>query len=115
VEICDATQPHITTQCFGSLGGTVEVQLPARTSQDDIYKLKKNNVTIVNNRSVNNRSETTDRRYSFIVRSGIFTIEDVNMKDTGEYSMDVHDADGKLVAYTKCYLTIQGEELYLIS
>jgi hypothetical protein len=101
---CNATQPHITTQCFGSLGGTVEVQLPARTSQDDIYKLKKNNVTIVNN-----HSETTDRRYSFIVRSGIFTIEDVNMKDTGEYSMEVHDAAGKLVAYTKCYLTIEGE------
>ena len=37
------------------------------------------------------------------------------MKDTGEYSMEVHDADGKQVAYTKCYLTIEGEELYLIS
>ena len=31
---CDATQPHITTQCFGSLGGTVEVLLPTKTSQD---------------------------------------------------------------------------------
>ncbi|CAL8272648.1 unnamed protein product [Boreogadus saida] len=30
---CDATQPNITTQCSGSLGGTVEVQLPTRTSQ----------------------------------------------------------------------------------
>ena len=83
---------------------------PAATSQDDIYKLKKNNVGIVNN-----RSETTDRRYSFIVSTGIFTIKDVNLKDTGEYSMEVHDADGKQVARTKCYLTIQGEELYLIS
>ncbi|XP_056456297.1 complement factor H-like isoform X3 [Gadus chalcogrammus] len=97
---CDATQPHITTQCFGSLGGTVELLLP-KTSQDDIYKLKKNNVT------VNNRSETTDRRYSFIVSTGIFTIKDVNMKDTGEYSMEVHDAAGMQVAYTKCYLTIE--------
>ncbi|CAL8333196.1 unnamed protein product [Gadus morhua 'NCC'] len=44
---CDATQPHITNQCFGSLGGTVEVLLPTKTSQDDIYRLKKNNYQIV--------------------------------------------------------------------
>ncbi|CAL8333134.1 unnamed protein product [Gadus morhua 'NCC'] len=75
---CNATQPHITTQCFGSLGGTVEVLLPTRTSQDDTYRLMKINVKIVNNRSV-----TTDGRYSFIASTGIFTIEDVNMKDTG--------------------------------
>ncbi|XP_059919704.1 uncharacterized protein si:zfos-741a10.3 [Gadus macrocephalus] len=97
---CNATQPHIITQCFGSLGGTVEVLLSTKTKQDYIYKLKKNNVTV-------NRSETTDSRYSFIVSTGIFTIKDVNMKDTGEYSMEVHDADGKQVAYTECYLTIQ--------
>ncbi|XP_030223736.1 uncharacterized protein LOC115552101 [Gadus morhua] len=100
---CDATEPHITTQCFGSLGGTVEVVLPTRTSQDDYYRLKKNNVMIFHN-----RSETADSRYSFIVSTGIFTIKGVNMKDTGEYSMEVHDADGKQVAYTKCYLTIEA-------
>ncbi|CAL8272467.1 unnamed protein product [Boreogadus saida] len=107
---CNATQPHITTQCFGSLGGTVEVQLPTRTSQDDFYKLKKNNVTIVNS-----RSETADRRYSFIVSTGIFTIKGVNMKDTGEYSMEVHDAAGKQVAYTKCYLIIQESRIPFIA
>ena len=80
----------------------MEVQLSTKTKQDYIYKLKKNNVT------VNNRSETTDRRYSFNV-SGIFTIKDANMKDTGEYSLEVHDADGNQVALTKCYLTIQGK------
>ncbi|CAL8271706.1 unnamed protein product [Boreogadus saida] len=42
--VCDATQPNITTQCFGSLGGTVEVQLSTKTSQNDIYKLKKNDI-----------------------------------------------------------------------
>ncbi|XP_059905109.1 uncharacterized protein LOC132455285 [Gadus macrocephalus] len=37
---CDATQPNIATQCFGCLGGTLEVQLP-KTSQDDTYRLMK--------------------------------------------------------------------------
>ncbi|CAL8332727.1 unnamed protein product [Gadus morhua 'NCC'] len=46
---CDATEPNITTQCFGSLGGTVEVLLPTKTSQNDTYRLKKDNVPIVNN------------------------------------------------------------------
>ncbi|CAL8333176.1 unnamed protein product [Gadus morhua 'NCC'] len=107
---CDATEPHITTQCFGSLGGTVEVVLPTRTSQDDYYRLKKNNVMIFHN-----RSETADSRYSFIVSTGIFTIKGVNMKDTGEYSMEVHDADGKQVAYTKCYLTIEESRIPFIA
>ncbi|CAL8333146.1 unnamed protein product [Gadus morhua 'NCC'] len=31
---CNATQPHITTQCFGSLGGTVEVQLPTHSPHE---------------------------------------------------------------------------------
>ncbi|CAL8307699.1 unnamed protein product [Arctogadus glacialis] len=100
---CDATQPHITTQCSGSLGGTVEVQLPTKTSQDDTYRLKKDNVLILSD-----RIQTTNIRYSFIVSTGMFTINGVNLKDTGEYSMEVHDAAGKQVAYTKCYLTIRG-------
>ncbi|CAL8283546.1 unnamed protein product [Gadus morhua 'NCC'] len=44
---CDATHPYITSQCFGSLGGTVEVQLPTKTSQDDSCRLKKNSASDV--------------------------------------------------------------------
>ncbi|CAL8236158.1 unnamed protein product [Arctogadus glacialis] len=99
---CDATQPHITTQCSGSLGGTVEVQLPTKTSQNDTYKLKKDNYQILSC-----RSQTTNIRYSFNVSTGIFAIKDIDWSDYGEYSMEVHDAAGKQVAYTKCYLTIQ--------
>ena len=106
---CNATQPHITTQCFGSLGGTVKVQLP-KTSQDDIYKLKKDNVVVLSK-----SSETTNFRYSFNISTGIFAIKDIDWSDYGTYSMEVHDAAGREVATTKCNLTIQGEELYLIS
>ena len=78
-------------------------------SQDDTFRLKKNNVTILSERNQANI------RYSFNVRTGIFTVKDIDRTDNGAYSMEVFDADGKQVAYTKCYLTIQGEELYLIS
>ncbi|CAL8333152.1 unnamed protein product [Gadus morhua 'NCC'] len=60
---CNATRPHITTQCFGSLGGTVEVLLPTKIYQDDFYKLKKENVPILSD-----RSQTTNIRYSFNIQ-----------------------------------------------
>ena len=72
-------------------------------SQDDTFRLKKNNVTILSERN------QTNIRYSFNVSTGIFTIKDIDRKDNGEYSMEVHNADGRGVAFTKCYLTIQGE------
>ena len=95
--VCDATQPRVTTQCFGSLGGTVEVQLPTQSSQDDT-RLWKNRVPIFLN-----------IRYSFNVRTGIFTIKDIDRTDNGESLMAVLNAAGKQVAFTKYYLTIQGE------
>ncbi|XP_030225055.1 uncharacterized protein LOC115552843 [Gadus morhua] len=100
---CDATQPHITTQCFGSLGGTVEILLPTMTSQDDIYKLKINNIVVLSK-----SSETTNFQYSFNISTGIFTIKDINWSDSGTYSMEVHNASGREVENTKCFLTIQA-------
>ena len=74
-----------------------------KTSQDDAFRLKKNNVSISLGR------KQTNIRYSFNIRNGIFTIKDIDRKDNGEYSMEVHNMHGELVAFTKCYLTIQGE------
>ncbi|XP_030223615.1 uncharacterized protein LOC115552047 [Gadus morhua] len=101
---CNATQPHITTQCFGSLGGTVEVLLvlPTQSSQNDTFRLKNNNVTILSERN------QTNIRYSFNVSTGIFTIKDIDRTDNDEYSMEVHNASGNQVAFTKCYLTIEA-------
>ncbi|XP_059919666.1 uncharacterized protein LOC132466436 [Gadus macrocephalus] len=103
---CDATQPHITTQCFGSLGGTVEVLLP-KTSQDDIYRLKKNNVTILPD-----RSQTTNIRYSFNVSTGMFTIKEFNRTDKGTYWMEVHDQSGTEISKTQFHLSIQGVKTF---
>ncbi|CAL8263972.1 unnamed protein product [Lota lota] len=100
---CNATQPHITTQCFGSLGGTVEVQLPAQSSQDDTYELRKNNVLIAKTALI-----ITDTRYSFIVSTGIFTIKDVKRSDNGTYSMVIHNVGGIEIANVTWFLSIQA-------
>ena len=73
------------------------------TSQNDAYRLKKNYVPI------EFISNPTCIRYSFNVSTGIFTIKDINRTDNGEYSMEVHDGQGRQKANIKCYLTIQGE------
>ena len=101
--VCDATQPHITTQCFGSLGGTVEVQLP-KTSQDDIYKLKKNNVPIVEY-----KNQTNNLDYSFNVSTGIFTINDINRTEDGTYSFEAQNRNGFNSSNIQFNLSIQGE------
>ncbi|CAL8263970.1 unnamed protein product [Lota lota] len=100
---CNATQPYITTQCFGSLGGTVEVHLPAQSSQNDTYALKKNNVLIAKPSAI-----ITDTRYSFNVSTGIFTIKDVKRSDNGTYSMVIHNVGGIEIANVTWFLSIQG-------
>jgi hypothetical protein len=101
---CDATQPHITTQCFGSLGGTVEVLLPTRTSQDDIYRLKKNNYQIVEY-----KSQTKKFDYSFNVSTGIFTINDINRTEDDTYSIEAQNRNGINLSNIQFHLSIQGE------
>ena len=81
----------------------MEVLLFTGTSQNDSHRLKKNDVQIVF------ISNPTCIRYSFNVSTGIFTIKDINRTDNGEYSMEVHDGQGREKANIKCYLTIQGE------
>ena len=97
---CDATQPHIPTQCFGSLGGTVEVQLPTHSPHEHSYTLKKNKVPIVEG-----KIKITDPRYSFNVSTGVFTIEDLKKTDYDAYSLAAHN--GVQIATKR--LSIQGE------
>jgi hypothetical protein len=97
---CDATQPHIRTQCFGSLGGTVEVLLPTHSPHEHSYTLKKNKVPIVEG-----EIKITDPRYSFNVSTGVFTIEDLKKTDYDAYSLAAHNG----VEIATKLLSIQGE------
>ena len=88
----------------------MEVQLPTHSPHEHSYTLKKEySVICCNSRT------TVNIRYSFNDSTGIFTIKDIDWSDNGTYSMEIRNAAGMIVAYTTCYLTIQGEQLYLIS
>ena len=79
----------------------MEVQLP-KTSQDDIYRLKKNNVPIVKY-----KSQTKNVDYSFNVSTGIFTINDINRTEDGTYSIEARN--GIDLSNIQFNLSIQGE------
>ena len=81
----------------------MEVQLP-KTSQDDIYKLKKNNVPIVKY-----KSQTKNVDYSFNVNTGIFTINDINRTEDGTYSFETQNRNGFNSSNIQFNLSIQGE------
>ncbi|KAK0150651.1 hypothetical protein N1851_008244 [Merluccius polli] len=102
---CNATQPHITTECFGSPGGTVEVLLVTQLLQDwTSYTLKKNNTIVIEKGSRLNHN-----RYSFDVITGIFTIKDIDRTDDDTYSIEIFNDNGVQVVNTKFNVSIQGE------
>ena len=76
-----------------------------KTSQRELYRLFQNKSELYSKSKPTNNNP----RYSFNVSTGIFTIEDTNRIDNGEYFMDVHTAGGKEAGRTKCDLTIEGE------
>ena len=85
----------------------MEVLLPTKTSQDDTYKLKKNDDPILPD-----RRQTTNIRYSFNVSTGMFAIKEFNRTDKGTYSMEVHDQNGKEISFNQFRLSIEGELIY---
>ena len=81
----------------------MEVLLP-KTSQDDIYKLKKNNVPIVKY-----KSQTKNVDYSFNVSTGIFTMNDINRTEDDTYSIEAQNRNGIDSSNSQFNLSIQGE------
>ena len=80
----------------------MEFHLP---SQGGLYKLAQNKSVLYST----NKPTNNNPRYSFNVSTGIFTIEDTNRIDNGEYSMELHTAGGREAGETECGLAIEGE------
>ena len=78
----------------------MEVLLPTHSPHEHSYTLKKNKVAIVEG-----EIKITDPRYSFNVRTGVFTIEDLKKTDYDAYSIAAHNG----VEIATKLLSIQGE------
>ncbi|XP_030221158.1 uncharacterized protein LOC115550361 isoform X1 [Gadus morhua] len=79
---CNATKSS-RTPCFGSPGGTLEVQLDM-TSSGILYELKRNNVPIY---LFDHEIINTNLRFSMNYSTRILTMKDLHSSDNGLYSM----------------------------
>ncbi|XP_025767813.1 T-cell surface antigen CD2-like isoform X1 [Oreochromis niloticus] len=89
---CDGRQDG--AQCYGALGGSVDIQLMDNTSEISRYQLLKNSLKILDVRNNNVISNTIAYR-SIFPSNGTFRINNLSRNDSGNYTLQTFDSDGK--------------------
>ncbi|XP_026034361.1 T-cell surface antigen CD2-like [Astatotilapia calliptera] len=82
-------------QCYGALGGTVDIQLMDSTSEIPRIQLLKNSLKILFVRNNKVISNTVVHRSSFFPRNGKFRINNLSRNDSGKYTLQTFDSDGR--------------------
>ncbi|XP_039871570.1 uncharacterized protein LOC120723856 [Simochromis diagramma] len=90
---CDGRQDG--AQCYGALRGTVDIQLMDSTAEIPRYQLLKNPLVILFVRNNTVISNTIVHRSSFFPRNGTFRINNLSRTDSGDYTLETFDSDGK--------------------
>ncbi|XP_039871568.1 hemicentin-2-like [Simochromis diagramma] len=104
---CDGRQDG--AQCYGALGGTVDIQLMGSTSEIPRYQLLKNSLKILDVR--NNYIviyNTIAHRSSFFPSNGTFRINNLSRNDSGDYTLETSDSDGASSGVQTLQLFIQA-------
>ncbi|XP_013763519.1 uncharacterized protein LOC102192021 isoform X2 [Pundamilia nyererei] len=109
---CDGR--HDGAQCYGALGGTVDIQLMDSTSEISRYQLLKNSLKILDVREKMILSNTIVHRSVFFPSNGTFRITNLSRTDSGDYTLQTFDSDGKSSAPVSSVLLVseclsQGE------
>nr|XP_014268088.2 uncharacterized protein LOC106676291 [Maylandia zebra] len=103
---CDGRQDG--AQCYGALGGTVDIQLMDSTSEIPRYQLFKNSSRILN--WINNKvtSNTMAHRSSFFPSNRTFRINNLSRTDSGKYTLKIFGSDGASSSVRTLQLFIQA-------
>ncbi|XP_030595628.1 uncharacterized protein LOC115787185 [Archocentrus centrarchus] len=108
VEIhCDGRQDG--AHCYGSLGGTADIQLTGSTSEITRYQLTKNSLKILLVRNNELISNIIEHRSLFIPNNGTFRINNLSRNDGGNYTLENFDSDGRRSGMQILQLFIQGD------
>uniref|UniRef100_A0A669D7D1 Immunoglobulin V-set domain-containing protein n=1 Tax=Oreochromis niloticus TaxID=8128 RepID=A0A669D7D1_ORENI len=105
---CDGRQDG--AQCYGALGGTVDIQLMDSTSEIPRIQLLKNSLVILFVRNNKVISNTIKHRSLLFPSNGTFKINNLSRNDSGNYSFITFNSDGKASDepfFLKTYLLIQ--------
>ncbi|XP_039871556.1 contactin-2-like isoform X2 [Simochromis diagramma] len=102
---CDGRQDG--AQCYGALGGTVDIQLMDNTSEISRYKVLNNSLKILDVRKNKIISNTIEHRYLF-PSNGTFRIKNLSRSDSGNYTLQTFDSDGRSSGEWTLQLFIQA-------
>ncbi|XP_038555205.1 uncharacterized protein LOC119888618 isoform X1 [Micropterus salmoides] len=89
---CDGRQDG--AQCYGTLGGTVVLQLMDNASEIFKYQLISNRTVILAGGKNQILSNLIENRSSFTPSDGTFRINTLSWTDGGEYSLEIFDSNG---------------------
>ncbi|XP_032411480.1 uncharacterized protein LOC116714834 [Xiphophorus hellerii] len=84
-------------QCFGSLGGTVLFQLMNNISEIPKYEMKHNTSKILKGKFNHSIVIGLQNRYNFIPSNSTLSITSLSRNDSGTYTVETFDSDGKLL------------------
>ncbi|XP_025752665.1 uncharacterized protein LOC109204813 [Oreochromis niloticus] len=94
-------------QCYGPLGGTVNIQLMDNTSEIPKYEFLKESLKILAVRNNEVISNTIRERALFNSR-GTFRINNLSSTDSGKYTLETFDSDGRFSGRWTLRLFIQA-------
>ncbi|XP_038555199.1 hepatocyte cell adhesion molecule-like isoform X3 [Micropterus salmoides] len=106
VETCDGRQDG--AQCYGTLGGTVVLQLMDSASEIFRYQLLKNTTIILSGTKNQIVSNLTENKFSFTPSDGTFRINNLSWTDGGEYTLEIFDSNGKRSEQRTLHLIIRA-------
>ncbi|XP_035288105.1 uncharacterized protein LOC118235156 isoform X2 [Anguilla anguilla] len=105
VSACRA-KPNHTVQCYGALGGSVILHLDIGSTVIDVLVKKGNNMILkYKNRTALNYDHTNNTKY---FKNGTMKLDRASKNDSGEYSIDVHNAKGRWQWNSRIQLIIQA-------
>ncbi|CAI5652046.1 unnamed protein product [Oreochromis niloticus] len=110
---CDGRQNG--TQCYGALGGTVNIQLMSQILEIPRYQLFRNSVKIrdvKNNRVLRN---VTEHRLLFVRSNVTFRINNLNKNDSGNYTLQFFCSDYQVCATLRLFTQAPVSSVLLLS
>ncbi|XP_035983348.1 T-cell surface antigen CD2-like [Fundulus heteroclitus] len=103
---CDGRQDG--AQCYGALGGAVDLLLMDNFSEVPRFQWKKNSYPLFMWRVNNIISSTKESRFLFFPSNGTVRINNLRRNDSGEYELEIYDKNGRLSAQKTLELFVQA-------
>ncbi|XP_008419122.1 contactin-4-like [Poecilia reticulata] len=95
-------------RCFVALGATVIIQLLSKVSEIPKYEWKNERVVILRGKGYNFSQNTLQNRSLFIPSIGTVRIKNLRRTDSGEYTLNIFDSNGRNMESRALQLIVQA-------